>query len=215
MPKIKVILFDLDGTLRDSGEMIWQSIEHALKQNGVSATREQIRPHIHHHEKVYEGLASHTSKEDFLKAYWEKVEELRPQMTVYEAGPKVVTQLHESGYRLGIVTTAHTAPQTLKKAKIDHLFDVIVGREDTKEHKPHPEPVLLAIKKLGCLPEEAVMVGDLSADIIASKAAGLASAIGITHGMGTLEDLRAAGADYIINRLEELPELLEIIQHGS
>jgi pyrophosphatase PpaX len=205
------VLFDLDGTLRDSRAAIWPATEHALREHGVEATREEIMPHVHYHEAVRQELAGHVSEEDFQAAFREKLETLRPQITMYEAAPAVLKILHNQGYKLGIVTSATTGQKALKDAGLGYLFDAFVGSADTEERKPHPEPVLLALEKLGCAAVDAVMVGDLAADIMAAKAAGLPVTIGITHGFGTKEMLEAAGADHIIDALEELPKLLDTI----
>lgn len=215
MPKIKVVLFDLDGTLRDSRKAIWPATENTLREHGVVATRDEIMPHVHHHESVHKELAGHIPAEDFHKTFRDNLDLFRPQIILYEAAPAVTKQLHSEGYKLGMVTSATTAQKTLEDAGLDHIFDVIVGNDDTELHKPHPEPVLLALKRLGCKPEEAVMVGDLAADILAAQAAGVSLTVGITHGFGTPEMLKDAGATYIINALEELPELLNTIQNES
>jgi pyrophosphatase PpaX len=201
----------MDGTLRDSREAIWPATEHALHEHGVTATREEIMPHVHYHESVRRELASHVAEEDFQTTFRDKLEQFRPQIKMYEAAPKVLKTLHGLGYKLGVVTSATTGEKALQDAGLDHLFDVYVGSADTQERKPHPEPVLLALERLGCAAVDAVMVGDLAADIIAAKEAGVPITIGITHGFGTKEMLEAAKADYIIDALEELPKLLDTI----
>jgi phosphoglycolate phosphatase-like HAD superfamily hydrolase len=95
---------------------------------------------------------------------------------------------------------------------VTDLFDAIVGGNDTTEHKPSAIPVLRALEIMNVKPENAVMVGDLSVDIEAAKAAGLAGAIGILHGFGTAKMLKDAGADAIISTYDELEEAIQQIE---
>lgn len=86
-------------------------------------------------------------------------------------------------------------------------FEVVTS-DDVKATKPHPEGIEKVLKKLGVKPDEAVMVGDLPADVIAGKKAGVLT-IGISHGFGTQKELEAAGADKVVGSLAELKAYIE------
>ena len=210
MSKIKAILFDLDGTLRDSREPIFLAIEHALKTHvGSTPSRQELLPHIHHHEEVQKVFAANTDPAKFLKSYWEKVEELRNTMVPYEGAHDLLSVLHKAGYRLGIVSTASTAVQYLESHGVSKLFDVIVGGKDTVEHKPSPVPVFRALELLNLDAKDAIMIGDLPADIASATSAGLRATVGITHGFGTATMLKDAGADYTIDSYDQLVKILK------
>ena len=87
------------------------------------------------------------------------------------------------------------------------VFDALVTIEDTTRHKPHPEPVLLAIARLGASPADAVYVGDAPYDIEAARAAGCA-AVGVTWGAASAQALHAAGADAVATSPAELAGVL-------
>lgn len=215
MAKIKAVLFDLDGTLRDSMRVIWPATEQTLEAHGISATREEMRPYIHYHGDLHKKFASHVPWEEFHQTFYDKLGNLRAEHSMYDFAVETLKQLHQQGYILGLVTSATTARKFLTSAGVIDLFTVIVTPEEVEERKPHPAPVLLALEQLRIQPTQAVMVGDLPADITAAKAAGLTKTIGITHGFGTVEMLSEAGADYTIDSLEEIPKLLDTISNES
>jgi|SRR5688572_23761526 phosphoglycolate phosphatase-like HAD superfamily hydrolase len=90
----------------------------------------------------------------------------------------------------------------------------IVTSDDVKKTKPDPEGLVKALKELGVKPDEAIMVGDLDADIIAGVKAGVAS-VGIAHGFGTPADLQAAGAVRVVDDLNELVAAVEAHNSGE
>jgi pyrophosphatase PpaX len=208
--KIKAILFDLDGTLRDTREAIYYSLEHALSVHGSRIpTREEMASVIHHHTEVHHQFAPHIDIHEFESTYREKVDGLVTESVLYVGAKELIETLHNEGYKLAVVSSAIRVEQYLQKTKLHNYFDVFVNGSDTAEHKPHPAPVVLALERLGVQPNEAVMVGDLSADIKAARQAGVATLIGITHGFGNRDSLEDAGANYVVDSLEELSAVLK------
>lgn len=208
--KIKAILFDLDGTLRDTREAIYSALEHAISSHAPTVpTREEMASTIHHHTEIHRKFAPNTDLDVFEKSYREKVDGLVTESVLYEGVKELVDGLHDQGYKLAVVSSATRVEQYLHKAELHHYFDALVNGGDTTEHKPHPAPVLLALERLGVQPEEAVMVGDLAVDIEAARQAGVTALVGITHGFGSRESLLEAGASYIIDSLAELQDILK------
>jgi phosphoglycolate phosphatase-like HAD superfamily hydrolase len=80
-----------------------------------------------------------------------------------------------------------------------------------KRGKPHPEGLDRLLERLSVKPDQTIMVGDAAPDIQAGRAAGVAATIGVTHGFGTHEELQAAGADYLIDSLTALSEIVAAI----
>jgi HAD superfamily hydrolase (TIGR01509 family) len=208
--KIKAILFDLDGTLRDTREAIYSSLERALEVHAPRVpSREEMGPVIHHHTEVHRTFAPDADSHAFEESYREKVTDMVNESVLYDGVHEIVQQLHKTGYKLAIVSAASRLEQYVQKAGLVEFFDAFVGGNTTTEHKPHPAPVLLALEQLGVKAEEAIMVGDLAADIQAAQAAGVQATIGITHGFGTRTSLEQAGADHIIDSLPELVPLIK------
>src|SRR6185437_16877526 len=95
----------------------------------------------------------------------------------------VLVQLKEEGRRLGIVTAKRRATVDLafRAVPLAHLFDTVVGGDETAKHKPDPEPLLLAAERMGADPAETAYVGDSPFDVLAAKAAGM-YAVAVTWG---------------------------------
>ncbi len=209
MSKIKAVLFDYDGTLRDSKSLIYASYDHAFRANGLqSPSKEEIDPHIHHGSFVHQALAADVPYEDFDKHYRVKVNELMPSVGLFEGTGSLLQELSETGYKIGLVTAAKHPQEDLARHGVADYFDVVISAQDITKHKPDPEGINLALEKLGTTPDEAVYVGDMLTDIQAAKAAGLRAAIGITIGFATRRELEAVNADYVIDSFAELPSVL-------
>jgi pyrophosphatase PpaX len=116
----------------------------------------------------------------------------------------LLATLKHQGRRLGVVTAKRRATVELAFARIPlaHNFDTLVGGDETLHHKPHPEPLLLALDRLAASPDEGAYVGDSPYDMQAANAAGM-YAIGVTW--GRIHDRDAlADADVIVDTAEEL-----------
>ncbi len=98
----------------------------------------------------------------------------------------------------------------LESHNLREFFDVIITWEDQKNPKPHPEGVLKAMELLNVQPEDCIFVGDSAVDIISAREAGV-RCVGVLTGMATRDILEKSGANYIINDMSELFEILNII----
>ena len=126
---------------------------------------------------------------------------------------ELLIEVKARGYKTALVTSrlGFTTEQGLKKYGIDKCFDVIVTADDTTRHKPDPEPVNIALGKLGSTAEEAVMLGDTMFDIFCAKNAGVKSVLvswSMALGGRTIEDMGNEAPDYIIEKPEELFEII-------
>lgn len=213
MSKLKAILFDYDGTLRDSRSLIYASLEHTFKAHDLpTPSKAELAPHIHHHSNVHRELANEIKLEDFEREYFAKVDELLPSVGLYEGAQQLLRQLKERGYKLAMVTAAKTASEDVKRLGIAEYFDEIVTATDITRHKPDPQGMNLALERLGVKPKAAIYVGDMMTDIYAAQAAKLLASVGVTIGMANRRELQTAGADYIIDDLAELPGIIEQIE---
>ncbi|MFD1739374.1 pyrophosphatase PpaX [Bacillus salitolerans] len=209
--KINTLLFDLDGTLINTNELIISSFLHTLEhyypgQYKRADVGEFIGPPLFDtfvnidEEKVEEMIK--TYREHNLTHHDELV-------TEYEGVYETIERLHQKGYKLGIVTTKmrHTVNMGLKLTKLDQFFDVVVTLDDVQHAKPDAEPVLKALEQLGSTPEDAIMVGDNHHDILAGKNAGTKTA-GVGWALKGVDYLKKYHPDYILEHMDDLFEII-------
>jgi pyrophosphatase PpaX len=205
-----VVLFDLDGTVIDSGAIILASMRHAAETViGGDYTDEQLMAAVGGPGLEAQMVALDPNRVDELvRVYRAHNEPLHDTLSTCAGMDEVLARLLDDGHRLGIVTAKRRATVDLafRKLPIEHLFETVVGGDETEHHKPDPAPLLLALERLGAQPEDAAYVGDSPFDMQAAKAAGL-YAIGVSWGrIHTAEKL--TDADVVIHEPAELLELV-------
>jgi pyrophosphatase PpaX len=207
--RFPVVLFDLDGTLIDSGPIIVASMKHAARVVlGREVEERLLTAAIGGPGLVAQMQALDPDRVDELvDAYREHNEPLHDELEAFWEVVEVLPRLRTEGRRLGIVTAKRRLTVQLAFDRLPGLernFDVLVGAEDTERHKPDPDPVLLAVEKLGGVPAEAVYVGDSPFDIGAAKAAGVYSIAVGWGGIHPDERLLAEEPDAFVRTPEEL-----------
>ena len=205
-----VVLFDLDGTVIDSGAIILASMRHAAETVvGGSYTDEQLMAAVGGPGLEAQMVALDPDRVDELvRVYRAHNEPLHDTLSTCAGMDEVLAQLKEDGHRLGIVTAKRRATVDLafRKLPLEHLFETVVGGDETERHKPDPAPLDLALRRLGADPREAAYVGDSPFDMQAAKAAGL-YAIGVSWGRIHTAD-KLTDADVVIHEARELLELV-------
>ena len=207
--RFPIVLFDLDGTLIDSGPIILASMQHAVRTVlGREIPVEELGTTIGGQGIVAQMSAIDADHADeLLDVYKEHNDGLHETLEAFDELLELLPGLRAEGRKLGIVTAKRHRTVDLALARFPALassFDVVVAHEDTERHKPDPEPVLLAVEKLGGSPEEAAYVGDSPFDIGAAKAAGVfAIAVG-WGGIHPDERLLAQEPDAFVRTPEEL-----------
>lgn len=176
--RFPVVLFDLDGTLIDSGPIILASMQHATKTVlGREIAYEELAATVGGQGLVAQMRALDPERVDELvEVYREHNDPLHETLEAFGDLLEVLPRLRGDGRRLGIVTAKRHRTVRLALDRFPDLaeqFDVVVGYEDTEVHKPAPDPVLAALAKLGAEPGEAAYVGDSPFDVQAAKAAGV------------------------------------------
>jgi len=210
---IDTILFDLDGTIIDTNELIITSFIHVLEKHAPAPfTREQIIPKMG--MTLEQQMQSFSGVEDvshFVQAYRTYSEVVHDDMVQpFPQVLEVIEALHRKGITMGVVTTKNR-PGTLKVLEMFGLLKYmksIVTVIDVQNPKPHPEPVLKALKELGSDPRKTLMVGDSPVDIQAANAAGVWSA-GVAWSLKGEEVLREYNPNYILHTMNDLYPLLE------
>ncbi|MDR2100916.1 MAG: HAD family hydrolase [Campylobacteraceae bacterium] len=188
-----IILFDMDGTLIDSTPAILESFDAAFKKLGINFTDfDKIPPLIGYPlDDMFKKLGIKAKMADeFVAAYKEHYKDIAAKKTTLINGAKeAVEEAHEFAH-LGIVTTktAIYTKKILKHFGLLDFFQTVVGREDVKNTKPHPEPVLKALSAMNAQNKDAWIIGDTILDMGAGRAAGINSA-GVLCGYGKNEDL--------------------------
>ena len=206
--RFPVVLFDLDGTVIDSGAIILASMRHAAREVlGVEVPDEQLMAAVGGPglEAQMQALSPDRADE-LVTVYRAHNEPLHDELVCCAGMDEVLVQLKDEGRRLGIVTAKRrqTVELAFARIPIEHLFETVVGGDETKKHKPDPEPLLLALERLGAAPRDAVYVGDAPFDVKAAKAAGLYS-VGVSWGgIHGRERLEAEEPDALVDTTEEL-----------
>ncbi|HKU58060.1 MAG TPA: HAD-IA family hydrolase [Gaiellaceae bacterium] len=204
--RFPVVLFDLDGTVVDSGGIILASMRHATR---TVLAREYTDAELLANvggpglEAQFRAL-DEGRVDELVSVYRAHNEPLHDTLEACAGMENLLATLKHQGRRLGVVTAKRRTTVELAFARIPlaHNFDTLIGGDETLHHKPHPEPLLLALDRLAASPDEAAYVGDSPYDMQAAKAAGM-YAIGVTW--GRIHDRAAlADADVIVDSAEEL-----------
>jgi phosphoglycolate phosphatase len=212
--KVKMLIFDLDGTLVDSSEDITQSVFLALSEWGIqdAITPEQVR------ESVGTGVQS------LLKAACQKAKvppealierfnaiytkNLGEHTRLYPGMQNVLRHFQE---KIKVVITNKRKRFTdplMERLNLTSCFQGIYSRESFEKQKPDPLPLLRACQQFRLLPSEVVMIGDTHVDLMAAKAAQTHSVL-VSYGYGNSALLKGMTPDFSISQPEELISLFE------
>lgn len=211
---IKAILFDLDGTLINTNELIIESFQHAFREHlNKEISREEVvmtfgeplrGAMIKYDEKNVDQMVS------IFRKYNEKNHDILAKE--YDGVLEGIKLLKEYGIKIALVTSKRR-PMTergLKLVKIFKHMDVIVTPEDTEKHKPYGEPALKACELLNVEPSETIMVGDSHNDILCGKDAGCYTCL-VSYTALPLKKIMSYGPDFIIDSLIELVDICKNI----
>ncbi len=211
--KYDSVIFDLDGTLLDTLEDLWASVNFALNAFGMpERSIEEVRAFVGNgignliKRAVPEGCSDCLCGEvlDAFKSHYK--DHSRDMTRPYEGIIPLLERLKAEGVKTAIVSNkADFAVQALVPVYFDGLIDVAVGELSGVPRKPEPDTVHLAMEKLSA--KRAVYVGDSEVDVKTAKNAGL-DGIFVTWGFRSEDVLRGEGAQVIVNTAEELWEVL-------
>jgi len=206
------VLFDLDGTVVDSGAIILASLRHATQTVlGETIPDERLLATV-----GGSGLASQMRDfapdrvDELVRVYTEHNTPLHAELAACDGMLELLTDLKAEGRRLGIVTAKRrkTVQLAFDTLPLERLFDVVVAGDETERQKPHPEPLLRALAQLDARASTAAYVGDSPFDIQAAKAGGL-TAIAATWGrIHDRDRLEQEEPDHVVETSEELRGVL-------
>ncbi len=202
------VIFDMDGVLIDSNELIWKAINHAFKPYGCQLDRSEINQLLG--VSLRDNLLIWKKKfgvDIDLDNFREQVDAFQFQnLTTVKADTHLLSlllELKKNNVALGVGTSSsrNRAEKILTALGIREYFPAIIGAEDVTEHKPHPHIFLATAEKLGMKPQWCVVIEDAKAGIEAAKRAQM-KAIGIIHQYQQEDELKHA--DIIIKDFSEL-----------
>ena len=207
-----VVLFDLDGTVIDSGGIILASMRHAARTVlGREFSDQELLASVGGPGlEAQMAVLAEDRVDELVRVYRAHNEPLHDELEACAGMEDVLVRLREQGHRLGVVTAKRRSTVELAFARVPiaHLFETVVGGDETQKHKPDPEPLLLAAERMNARPDETAYVGDSPFDIRAAKAAGM-HAIAVTWGrIHDRERLEREEPDAIVDTAEELLEHL-------
>jgi pyrophosphatase PpaX len=211
--RFRFVLFDLDGTLIDSGPIILASMQHAVRT-------------VLDRESGYEELAATVGgqglvaqmtelapdrADELVEVYRVHNDPLHDTLQAFTGMVDVLPKLRGDGRRLGIVTAKRHRTVALALDRFPWLkeqFEVVIAHEDTQRHKPDPDPVLEALHRFDAAPRDAAYVGDSPFDIEAAKSAGVFAVAVSWGGIHSDERLLAEAPDAFVHAPEELVDVV-------
>ncbi len=181
MKEYSTYIFDVDGTLIDTAELIYQCFKYSCKKFAdISVDRDIVMRHIglpfRAQLEAYIGTVDTDERvEEIFTAHMKYQKAHYPNfLSLFNGIKELLTELQKEGKKLGIVTSRKkdTLDLYLSETGILDYFTVIITPEDTEEHKPSPVPVKEALKRLESDPSESVYIGDSVFDIESGNRAG-------------------------------------------
>ncbi|MBR1549549.1 MAG: HAD family hydrolase [Bacteroidales bacterium] len=211
----RLIILDFDGTLADTQPIIIASIQHTLRElhlppKSDAECRTIIGLPLRECFTTLCGVDD-TTAERCADVYRRVFDELNTDgtVTLFPHVLDTLRALHDRGLMLAICSSRGrpTLEGFVRTFRLESYVSMVVSANDVQHHKPHPEPVLKILTSLGVEPQNALVVGDASYDILMGRNAGCRTC-GVTYGNQSAADLLAAGADSLI---DDSAELLRIV----
>ncbi|WP_044338300.1 pyrophosphatase PpaX [Rossellomorea aquimaris] len=213
MSRITTILFDLDGTLINTNDLIISSFLHTLNHYYPGQYEEKdvhafMGPPL---EESFGGLDP--DRMDEMCAHYRAYnhEHHDALVTEFEGVYETVQALYENGYKLAIVSTKvrDVVLKGLDLMNLRPFFEVIITLDEVENAKPHPEPIEKALVALGSSPGEAIMIGDNHHDILAGKNAGVLTA-GVAWSAKGREHLAHYEPDFMLDNMKDLLKIVGV-----
>lgn len=219
---IECVLFDLDGTLIDTATDFTLVVNQLLSEQGKeSLSQEAIHQNVSNGARalVKKAFGIDESDEDFsellerlLELYYQQLN--TTTATLYPGLDRLLSQLEEQNIPWGIVTNKPEkySVRLLEKLALSSRCSVLVCPDHVSETKPHPEPIFLALERLGVNSERTVYLGDHIRDIQAAKNAdviAIAAAYGYLAADAKVEEWYA---DFILQSSEQTTSLLNLLK---
>jgi pyrophosphatase PpaX len=210
---LRAALFDFDGTLVDTTELIYQSMRHAAGEvlGREDLPREILLANVGQPLPRQMELLDAERAEALLESYRLHNNEHHDSLIGEFPGVEgSLARLRSGGVKIAVVTSKRlpSVEMALKRfPRLGEVVDRFVTMEDTEEHKPHPDPLLMGLGLLGVHKEEAAYVGDSPFDVAAAKAAGVKS-VAVSWGAFSEDTLRSAEPDHLVPDVDSAIDVL-------
>lgn len=197
------ILFDFDGTLTPSLELWLEAYQYALAACNIHLTPQDIIRRCFYRANIDIAADLGIAPErDFTQIVEAGLAQAFGKAQLYPMARELLEGCKQAGYTIGLVTSsgAPLIARTLPNLGLTDFFDTVVCGSDVTNYKPHPEPVQLALARLGKSPEDTLFVGDTWMDMHAGRAAGTRTALYMPEDAAQFNDidkLRASQPDFI------------------
>ncbi len=212
-PPFRCALFDIDGTLVDTVELIVRALDHTFRKHlGVQISRDELRRTIglplHKQVRLFDHLVDFAPDHRAMEA--DEIDYYESHKHLERIIPEAVDALKEAkqaGLRTALVTSKNRLEleMFLPRLGVNRWVDAVVSSSDVTRPKPAPDPVLVALQRLGARPQEAVFVGDTVYDIQCAREAGV-KVIAVGWGAHPVEVLRAESPDWLFEEPAQLRE---------
>ena len=212
-PAAGLIIFDFDGTLGDTRRNIVDTLQDTMREVGL-----RVRDEASCAATIgltltdsFAALFPEITREQALActdAYRRIFEQnrLKHVPAAFPGTRETLAKLRERNFILTVASSrsSRSLHMLLSEMGLEPYIDFIVGADDVQHPKPHPEPVLKTLEAMGVPADRTLVVGDMPVDILMGRGAGVHTCA-VTYGNASREELEAAGADCIIDRIEDLP----------
>jgi HAD superfamily hydrolase (TIGR01509 family) len=203
---IKLVILDNDGTMRDSRAMITRAYKETFEHfNLAMPSQEMIAAYMHAGpEKFFGALTPHENTQELTTYYRSILGNLLGNIHAYDGVSDTLQKLRDMGLQLAVVSASKFLQHDLASNGIENYFDYVVDGHAVTRPKPDPEGINIVLRHLRVAPQEAIYIGDLPADVVMGKAAGLKAVIAVTHGFATKAQLQQSAPDYFVESFSEL-----------
>lgn len=210
---IRLIIFDIDGTLVDTTELFLQAYEYVMHEHKLpKKSKEELKQIVSVSKTLmesYQTIAPLKNFEDLVAAHNEFRKKNIHLAKLFPHTLSTLNKLKEKGIKAaGLTNRVSLVQEVLVQVKLNGILDPVLTAADAGFHKPHPAGILKIMTQLNIAPENTMMVGDTEVDVLAGKAAGVAATVGVTTGFAP-EMIKQTEADYIISDLSELLNIVE------
>ena len=212
---MRAFMFDLDGTLSDSVPIILRTSRLACQELGIRTTDEELIRQIGlPMSRTGEMFLGPGRAQEYIDCYYRHYDAsgLQP----FPGVPEMLRDLKQAGFILALVTSRRqdSTFDSLRRTGLEGLFERVVCYEDTRNHKPHPEPLRFCCGEVGAAPDDSLYVGDSIYDMECADAAGLWTC-GVTWGVAGEEGMTAKNPVYLARSVAELHDKLLNINTGK
>lgn len=215
MKKYDTVIFDMDGTLLNTLEDLMDSVNFVLADHGFLCKKiEEIRNSVGNgvgrlmELSIPDGMGNLQYEVCLAEFCAHYSANMQNKTSAYEGITEMLEQLSNEGYKMAIVSNKFDkAVKELNQIYFGQYIKVAIGESKNVSKKPAPDTVFKALEELGSTADKAVYVGDSDVDVETAKNSGI-MCVGVTWGYRDREILKQKGADHIIDRPQELLDII-------